>query len=110
MWDSSRLPRAAKRRLLELFVLGVPVYRMRFRVDTSLAAIEGFFRLARARPSRKSAESPSRVPWSATRPRLAGAGRANAVGVPQAKSLCSAFSRETARFVFFRFKDGAAPR
>jgi len=48
VWDSSRFPEAAKRRLLELFVLGVPVYRMRFRVDTSLAAIERFFRLARA--------------------------------------------------------------
>ncbi len=48
VWDSSRLTDATKRRLLEFFVLGVPVYRMRFRVDVSKPAVQRFFRLIRA--------------------------------------------------------------
>lgn len=47
VWDSSRLSDHVKRRLLEYFVLGVPVYRMRFRVAVSLPAIEKFFRRIR---------------------------------------------------------------
>jgi transposase len=34
--------------LLELFALGVPVYRQRFRADASLPSRERFYRLARA--------------------------------------------------------------
>ena len=37
-----------KRRLLEFFVLGVPIYRLRFRVPVSKRTIQGFFRLIRA--------------------------------------------------------------
>ena len=48
VWDSVRLPVATKRRLLELFVLGVPSYRQRFRGDASAAARERFYRLLRA--------------------------------------------------------------
>ena len=47
-WNASRLSDAKKRKLLEYFVLGVPVYRMRFRVNASLSSIERFFRLVRA--------------------------------------------------------------
>ena len=39
---------ATKRRLLELFVLGVPVYRQRFRAPASAPTIERFYRLIRA--------------------------------------------------------------
>jgi transposase len=42
------LPAATKRRLLELFVLGVPVYRQRFRSPASRPAIERFYRIVRA--------------------------------------------------------------
>ena len=48
VWDSVRLRGASKRRLLEMFVLGVPAYRQRFRSDTSAATRERFYRLARA--------------------------------------------------------------
>ena len=48
VWDSVRLPVATKQRLLELFVLGVPSYRQRFRSDASAAARERFYRLLRA--------------------------------------------------------------
>jgi transposase len=34
--------------LLELFVLGVPVYRQRFRAPASIRAIQRFYRLVRA--------------------------------------------------------------
>lgn len=47
VWDSCRLREAAKRKLLECFVLGVPAYRLRFRGPASLAATERFFRLVR---------------------------------------------------------------
>jgi transposase len=42
------LAEATKRRLLELFVLGVPVYRQRFRAPASAPTIERFYRLVRA--------------------------------------------------------------
>jgi transposase len=48
VWNSSRLAEATKRRLLEFFVLGVPIYRMRFRVAVSKPAAQRFFRLIRA--------------------------------------------------------------
>lgn len=48
VWSASRLPDAAKRRLLELFVFGVPVYRQRFREAASAPAAERFYRLIRA--------------------------------------------------------------
>ena len=47
-WDASRLPAATKRQLLELFVLGVPVFRQRFRSPASRPAIERFYRIVRA--------------------------------------------------------------
>src|SRR4030065_2524845 len=47
-WASIRLAEATKRRLLELFVLGVPVYRQRFRAPASAPTIERFYRLVRA--------------------------------------------------------------
>ena len=47
-WTASRLTDGTKRRLLELFVLGVPVYRQRFRALASAPAIERFYRLVRA--------------------------------------------------------------
>jgi transposase len=37
-----------KRRLLELFVLGVPVYRQRFRAPASIRSVQRFYRLVRA--------------------------------------------------------------
>lgn len=48
IWDSSRLPEASKTKLLECFVFGVPVYRLRFRVKVSAPAAERFYRLIRA--------------------------------------------------------------
>lgn len=48
VWSASRLPEATKRRLLELFVYGVPVYRQRFRENASSSATERFYRLIRA--------------------------------------------------------------
>lgn len=47
MWSASRLPEATKRKLLELFVLGVPVYRQRFREYASPEATERFYRITR---------------------------------------------------------------
>ena len=47
-WDSVRLSSRAKIRLLELFVLGVPVYRQRFDTSVSAKAKERFYRLCRA--------------------------------------------------------------
>lgn len=46
-WDASRLPEAEKRKLLELFVYGVPVYRQRFRARACAPAIERFYRIIR---------------------------------------------------------------
>ena len=48
VWSASRLPDATKRKLVELFVYGVPGYRLRFRNIASPKAIERFFRLVRA--------------------------------------------------------------
>jgi transposase len=48
VWDSSQLPGSIKSRLVEMFALGVPVYRQRFREDTSPAARERFYRRLRA--------------------------------------------------------------
>jgi len=47
-WVSVRLKPASKARLLDLFVLGVPAYRQRFRGDTSAKTRERFYRLLRA--------------------------------------------------------------
>jgi transposase len=47
VWESSRLSEAEKKRLLELFVYGVPVYRQRFRARASAPAIERFYRIIR---------------------------------------------------------------
>jgi len=43
-----RLPASTKHCLLELFVLGVPSYRQRFRSKTTAASRERFYRLLRA--------------------------------------------------------------
>ena len=48
VWTSIGLADAIKRRLLELFVLGVPMYRQRFRAPASAPTIESFYRLIRA--------------------------------------------------------------
>lgn len=48
VWDSVRLPTAAKQQLLTLFVLGVPSYRQRFLSATSAVSRERFYRLLRA--------------------------------------------------------------
>lgn len=47
-WDSSRLRAPSKHRLLDWFVLGVPVYRQRFRSVASAPTRERFYRLLRA--------------------------------------------------------------
>lgn len=47
-WTLSRLPEAVKDQLLERFVLGVPVYRQRFRRAVSATAAGRFYRLIRA--------------------------------------------------------------
>ena len=48
MWDASRLSASTKRKLVELFVFGVPVYRTRFRGIASPSASERFYRMIRA--------------------------------------------------------------
>lgn len=48
VWASNRLSERTKHQLLEWFVLGVPVYRQRFRKRASAAASERFYRQARA--------------------------------------------------------------
>ena len=48
IWDKSRLSTRVKNRLLEMFVLGVPVYRQRHRASASAPAAERFYRLIRA--------------------------------------------------------------
>ncbi len=48
VWQASRLAERTKRQLLERFVLGVPVYRQRFRTPASTKAAERFYRPARA--------------------------------------------------------------
>jgi len=48
VWQSSRLSEKTKLKLVELFVYGVPGYRLRFRKIASPKAIERFFRLIRA--------------------------------------------------------------
>ncbi|MEY8173186.1 hypothetical protein AB9D46_19840, partial [Burkholderia multivorans] len=48
VWDSVRLSSRQKTRLLELFVLGVPVYRQRFDTSISAKSRERFYRLIRA--------------------------------------------------------------
>ncbi len=48
VWAASQLPATLKSRLVEMFALGVPVYRQRFRQDTSSAARERFYRVPRA--------------------------------------------------------------
>jgi len=47
-WDSVRLSGPTKHRLLEMFVLGVPAYRQRFRSGCSAPSRERFYRLLRA--------------------------------------------------------------
>lgn len=47
-FEASRLSPAVKRRLVEMFVLGVPVYRQRFRAPASRPAIERFYRIVHA--------------------------------------------------------------
>lgn len=48
VWAASQLPATLKSRLVEMFALGVPPYRQRFRQDTSSAARERFYRVLRA--------------------------------------------------------------
>lgn len=47
VWQASRLNETDKKRLLEFFVLGVPVYRARFRSPVSRPTAEKFFRQIR---------------------------------------------------------------
>jgi transposase len=46
-WQSARLSEAAKRRLLDYFVPGVPAYRLRFHALASTPTVERFYRLIR---------------------------------------------------------------
>jgi transposase len=48
VWDSVRLSSYAKARLLDMFALGVPVWRQRFQRPASAASMERFYRLCRA--------------------------------------------------------------
>jgi transposase len=47
-WDSVRLEAATKHRLTEMFVLGVPIYRLRHRKDASAPTKERVYRILRA--------------------------------------------------------------
>ncbi len=48
VWDAQRISGRDKTRLLEFFVLGVPAYRLRFRLALAPSTIERFYRLTRA--------------------------------------------------------------
>ncbi len=48
IWQSIRLSGYAKGRLLDMFVLGVPVWRQRFARPASAPTMERFYRLCRA--------------------------------------------------------------
>ena len=48
VWDSVRLSTRTKTRLLDMFVLGVPVWRQRFQAPASAPSMERFYRLCRA--------------------------------------------------------------
>jgi len=48
VWDAQRISGRDKARLLEFFVLGVPAYRLRFRMQLSAPTIEKFYRLVRS--------------------------------------------------------------
>ena len=48
VWESVRLPAKAKGRLVEMFSLGVPVFRQRFNAPASAPTMERFYRLCRA--------------------------------------------------------------
>jgi hypothetical protein len=69
VWDSCRSSEACKCKLLECFVFGVPVYRLRFRGPASLEAIERFFLLVRG--CKKSVPRCSKAAWSVMRRYLA---------------------------------------
>lgn len=71
-WDSVRLPNPVKQQLLELFVLGLPSYRQRFRSPVSAAARERFYRLLRAPAAPRSniCASRSTARWNSTKPPL----------------------------------------
>ena len=47
IWDVFRISESDKKKLLEYFVLGVPVYRLRFRSRVSDETIKKFFRIIR---------------------------------------------------------------
>lgn len=47
IWNSFRISEKNKRKLLEYFVLGVPVYRLRFRSKVSDETVKKFFRVIR---------------------------------------------------------------
>ncbi|PIS17080.1 MAG: hypothetical protein COT61_00490 [Candidatus Portnoybacteria bacterium CG09_land_8_20_14_0_10_44_13] len=48
IWDACRLPEKTKCKLLDYFVLGVPVYRLRFKQLGNRKTIEQFFRSIRS--------------------------------------------------------------
>lgn len=48
VWDACRLSDKTKRKLLDYYVLGVPVYRLRFKLFGNRKTIEQFFRTIRA--------------------------------------------------------------
>lgn len=48
VWDSIRLPVRTEGRLLEMFVLGVPLFRQRFGAPASATSMERFYRRCRA--------------------------------------------------------------
>jgi transposase len=47
IWEAYRLPEKTKKKLLDYFVLGVPVYRLRFKNLGNRKTIERFFRIIR---------------------------------------------------------------
>jgi transposase len=86
VWDSIRLPGASKQRLLDLFVLGVPSYRQRFRSDTSAVSRERFYRLTRACCAMaEQLREPFEGAWNWTKRPLAAPGRANGAGAQPAR-------------------------
>lgn len=81
-WDWLRLGNPQTTRLLELFVLGLPLYRQRF--DTSIGASHANAFTVRFVPawlSKSNCAPRLAVRWNTTKPCLAGLATANMVGV-----------------------------
>ncbi|WP_240435819.1 hypothetical protein [Ralstonia solanacearum] len=85
MWDSVRLSSREKAHLLELSVLGMPVYRQRFDTSVSAKSRERFYRLIRAcMAQQEQLREPFAVALECDQTTFGGARHGTANGIPLA--------------------------